>query len=390
MTFNPGVKPAYLRTAAAVRTAAERTMIRALCDDLPAWTVDLSRMDETVAIVASATQAAYPDGRVPIHSRWRHFELVGRNWWLEAWTERGSLDPDERLMAELDLAVLSALLDAGAGPDWQYRDRQTGQNWSRSEGLAIASLEAFTGGSFGAECRASGAVLATLSIEDLSAVFQCSAANPLIELDARAAMIQRLGKHLGRERPSEFLFRTLDVDDTKPITGPALLEAVLALTLPVWPDRPKLEGQLLGDCWQDTSGEWVPIHKLAQWLSYSLIEPFVEAGYLVMGVDQLTGLAEYRNGGLFLDLGVIQPREPAILTARYQASDPAIVEWRSLTIALLDDLTEAISQKFAGSGPAWPVARVLQGGSWDAGRKLAAEKRGGLPPLNIVSDGTIS
>jgi len=36
-----------------------------------------------------------------------------------------------------------------------------------------------------------------------------------------------------------------------------------------------------------------------------------------------------------------------------------------------------------------PLAKVLEGGSWAAGRALAEKHRGGLPPLRVVSDGTV-
>ena len=45
----------------------------------------------------------------------------------------------------------------------------------------------------------------------------------------------------------------------------------------------------------------MPLHKLSQWLAYSLIEPLQRAGIAVTDIDGLTGLAEYRNGGLFID-----------------------------------------------------------------------------------------
>jgi hypothetical protein len=36
-----------------------------------------------------------------------------------------------------------------------------------------------------------------------------------------------------------------------------------------------------------------------------------------------------------------------------------------------------------------PLACVLEGGTWAAGRVLAQRLRGGTPPLNIASDGTV-
>ena len=61
----------------------------------------------------------------------------------------------------------------------------------------------------------------------------------------------------------------------------------------------------------DATSGLVPLHKLSQWLAYSLIEPLQQAGFTVADIDGLTGLAEYRNGGLFLDTGVLVLRDPA-------------------------------------------------------------------------------
>ena len=57
---------------------------------------------------------------------------------------------------------------------------------------------------------------------------------------------------------------------------------------------------------------WMPFHKLSQWLTYSLLEPFGWAGVAVTDLDELTGLPEYRNGGLLLDTGVLRLRDPAL------------------------------------------------------------------------------
>ena len=85
---------------------------------------------------------------------------------------------------------------------------------------------------------------------------------------------------------------------------------MLAHLGPIWPSRLSLAGVALGDCWrhpairrEDATNGLVPFHKLSQWLSYSLIEPLQEAGIAVTEIDGLTGLPEYRNGGLFIDFG---------------------------------------------------------------------------------------
>jgi hypothetical protein len=66
-----------------------------------------------------------------------------------------------------------------------------------------------------------------------------------------------------------------------------------------------------------------------------------------------------------------------------------VVEWRALTVALLDDLAPRVLARLGPAAAGLPLACVLEGGTWAAGRELAAERRGGLPPLEIDSDGTV-
>ena len=55
-----------------------------------------------------------------------------------------AVPPPSRAHAMIDLTVVSVLLDAGAGPDWKYVEPATGQTFTRSEGLGVASFHAFT------------------------------------------------------------------------------------------------------------------------------------------------------------------------------------------------------------------------------------------------------
>ena len=134
----------------------------------------------------------------------------------------------------------------------------------------------------------------------------------------------------------------------------------------------------------------VPFHKLSQWLAYSLIEPLEAGGVRVAELDGLTGLAEYRNGGLFLDCGVIAPRDPGLLRRPLDALSEPVVEWRALTVTLLDRLAVLVRESLGKSADEFPLVRVLEGGSWAAGREIAFERRAdGSPPLAVVSDGTL-
>ncbi|HYQ15149.1 MAG TPA: DUF1688 family protein, partial [Polyangiaceae bacterium] len=99
---------------------------------------------------------------------------------------------------------------------------------------------------------------------------------------------------------------------------------------------------------------------------------------------------EYRNGGLFLDGGVLQLVDARAAEREHEVSSDLVIEWRALTVALLDQLADVVRNELGVSPEQLPLARVLEGGSWRAGRVLAREARaGGEPPLRIVSDGTV-
>ena len=119
-------------------------------------------------------------------------------------------------------------------------------------------------------------------------------------------------------------------------------------------------------------------------------EVMEEAGIRVTGLDRLTGLPEYRNGGLLVDTGVLVPKDPRILAEPLEVGDEAVVEWRALTVALLDRIAGLVRDRLGVTAEAFPLARVLQGGTWTAGRLIARQRRpDGGPPIRIRSDGTV-
>ena len=181
------------------------------------------------------------------------------------------------------------------------------------------------------------------------------------------------------------------------LPAPVILEVLLAALGPIWPGRLSLGGVPLGDCWRhpaikrdDLTDGYMPIHKLSQWLSYSLIEPLEAAGIDVVDIDGLTGLAEYRNGGLFVDTGVLRLAAPADKSRAHPVEGPLVVGWRALTVALLDRIAPMVRERLGVSAEAFPLARVLEGGTWAAGRRIAASLRaGGGSPITVISDGTV-
>ncbi|MCB2035771.1 MAG: DUF1688 family protein, partial [Ottowia sp.] len=140
-----------LRSTATVRARARAMLARARAGDSAFFAVHDAALAPTAELVAEVTRQRYPTLAVPYHSRWRHFEAGGidRRAWLD---ERlGDVGAAERARAQIDLAVVSVLLDAGAGPDWSWLEAESGQRFSRSEGLGVASFHAFASGLFASD-----------------------------------------------------------------------------------------------------------------------------------------------------------------------------------------------------------------------------------------------
>jgi hypothetical protein len=400
-----------LLSADAVRRRAHRMLAIGLEDGLAHFRIDPARLEDVANLVAETTRAAYPSLEVPFHSRWRHFVAGGQDRWAAIDKATRWRDAPERARAQFDLAITSVLLDAGAGPHWSYGDAATGARVGRSEGLALASLAMFADGALSAQpgspLRADAGRLEDMGVEALRRHFQVGDANPLAGLEGRAALLRRLGATVAASpavfaradgpRPGGLFDHLAGLAKGGAIAAPVILAEVLHHLGPIWPSRLTLAGVPLGDCWHhpamttdDATSGLVPLHKLSQWLTYSLIEPLQAAGMEVTDIDGLTGLAEYRNGGLFIDAGVLDLREPGAAAREHKVGSALVVEWRALTVALLDGLADGVRRRLGKDAVSFPLARVLQGGTWAAGRAMARERRAdGAPPLRIVSDGTV-
>ncbi len=413
-TFVPDDHPAArLFRAEAVRERCARVMDAASrgATDHFRWNGDA--LPAAADFVAAVVRERYLDLRVPYHSRWRHFEAGGVDRFGELVRTAG-LARAEAARARIDLVIPSVLLDAGAGGAWRYRDDAYGMTLARSEGLGVASLAMFAGGEWSAlahaPLRADAAALAAMTPAAIASAFQVTPDNPLIGVEGRAALLRRLGE-VAAATPAVFgaharlgsLFDYLAAraDDGR-LPAALLLATLLRALGPVWPSRLVLAGVRLGDCWQhdaacrdpsDPTDGLVPLHKLTQWLAYSLVEPLAEGGIEVTDLDALTGLPEYRNGGLLLDTGVLVPRRRSLTelgASPLPVDSPAVVEWRALTVIALDRLADEVRARLGLDAAAFPLARVLEGGTWHAGRRIAAERRpDGRPPLDVESDGTV-
>ena len=410
---NPGPSDAasravhYLRSPRAVRERCRAVLDHVLAGHSEHFRVDLAQLGTAVRLTRESIARTHADVEtIPLHSRVNHFGVGGRDRLGELEGHLGA--PRDRDRGLTDLIVTSVLLDAGAGPDWRFIEPGTEIEAGRSEGLALASFHCFASGAFSSDparpYQADALGLSRVTSQVLATAFQVRPDNPLVGLEGRAALLRELGRAIGRERACfAFADRVGGLCDALAnraekgrLPAEQLLPHVLEALGSIWPPRTQRFGVELGDVWphpaaggdDDTRG-LVPLHKLSQWLCYSLIYPLSAAGVDVVDVDALTGLAEYRNGGLFIDTGVVVPKDASVLERSHAASSELVIEWRAVTVALLDRLAAELRAELGVDARSLPLGKVLEGGTWAAGRRLAAERRNGAPPFAVQSDGTL-
>lgn len=399
-----------LRSPECIRERCRELLDLADAGALAHFRLQRERLGSAADYVLATIETRYPHLDIPFHSRWRHFHAGGRDRWRALEAALAGEDAASIARRRIDLAVTSVLLDAGAGDAWRYVEPASGETFARSEGLAIASFDMFAAGAFSNDAddraRADAAALTGLSAARLEAAFQVSADNPLAGVDGRVALLKGLGEALARDaerfgaaepRPGNLYDYLAARADGGRLSARALFSAIVEGLAPIWPGRLRLGGANLGDVWQhsairrdDPSDRLVPFHKLSQWLAYSLVEPLEAAGLRIDGLDALTGLAEYRNGGLFVDLGVLACKDADAAVRRHAVDSELVVEWRALTVALLDELAQSLRSRLGLDTERLPLIKILEGGTWAAGRRVARERReGGASPVAILSDGTV-
>jgi hypothetical protein len=397
-----------LRNLEMIRERCGKVMALAQAGKTKHFALDETKLPAVVDFVLETTKKNYPKLDVPYHSRWRHFrdgevDELRKNW---------TCDELEKVRRMIDLATVSVLLDAGAGDAWKYNDAH-GKVTSRSEGLALASMDMFCDGAFSSDVaiphRVNAHGIKQLTMAQFCKGFQVNEkTNPLLGVKTRFEMMQRVADALlahpeffGTEvcRPGHMLDYVLKHTTDKKVSLRVLWKAVIEGFESIWGGKSGGSAVQKGDVWVytplkvfgTTGSDLVPFHKLSQWLTYSLLEPIELLGIKFQDMDLMTGLAEYRNGGLFVDMGVLTLRDTTITAEReFDAGAELLVEWRALTVCLLDKVGEAARKKLKLSAEEFPLAKILQGGTWAAGRIIAAKKRKGKgPPINVRSTGTV-
>lgn len=401
---------AYFRSPQTIRERCNFIFNLALSNQLEHFHYHPEQLEFVANFVFNNITQNYPDLKVPFHSRWRHFEVGNIPRIQNLQTQLNSLSLLEQTQAKLDLAIISVLLDAGAGEKWHYQEPETQFIWRRSEGLAIASYEMFCQGVFSSHpqypFQVDAVGLMNLTESQLIEGFQVNNNNSLTGIKGRLELLKKLGQTLyhyphlfGNQnpRPGKLADYFLSQTQDHQLSAVTVLNAILEGLGEIWPGRLTLNQVNLGDVWYypgleafDSQYPFVPFHKLSQWLTYSLLEPLQDLGLKITDLDQLTGLAEYRNGGLSLDLGLLELKEPYLSEIFHKPDSTIIIEWRSLTIIILDQIAEIIRKKLNLTPVEFPLVKVLQGGTWNAGREIAKQRRSdGSPPLKLDSDGTV-
>ncbi|KAH8102282.1 DUF1688-domain-containing protein [Cristinia sonorae] len=421
----------YLRTLPAIRERCGKVHDLAKQGKLEYFEYHPEREAEVAAFCLDIIKRDFESdfASIPPHGRWRHLD-AGRSRvepLIATWkTSPNPPDAKETCKRLIDLFLVSVLLDAGAGNTWSYTEAESGQTFTRSEGLGVASINMFEQGFFSSNTTKPHQVdahgLLAVTSERTSKAMQVSSENPMVGLEGRTSLLSSLGQALlanptffgSSARPGNLL----DFLESESISsGPSvkihissLWSALIEGLSPIWPDRLSLGGVSLGDVWPcnvlkatavNEGDELVPFHKLTGWITYSLIEPIQKIlKWEIDGVEDMTGLPEYRNGGLLLDYGVLTIKPGSIPASYYPNPDsgiprlppshPAIVEWRAMTVIELDRIADLIRSKLGLSRDQLTLAQVLESATWKGGREIAKFKRvSGGPPIDIESDGTV-
>lgn len=426
-------KVAYLYTIKSVRETNSSTIPLLKSNKLNNFDVDLTKLDLVVDFVIKTIRDSYPTNesllKIPIHGRFQHFGKGNPNRLINLIKKfkLNNLTNYEICKKLIDLFVISVLLDAGAGNKWEFTEPNTNLKINRSEGIAVASLYMFENGIFSSNKNdkfiVDGIKLLKLSSNELSNGLQINnKTNPINGFDGRLKLLNKLGETLinnneifKNNRPGDLIDYLRDnskfnkINNNYEIELEILWNSLMKTLLPIWPinDRIKIDGYIIGDAWplKNKNNEIVTFHKLTQWLTYSLFKPLIEFGnFKILNSQLMTGLPEYRNGGLFIDFNVLKLKDEIYLNGMklakennlelpaFKPNDDVIVEWRSSTICLLDMLLPLINEKMLIKGTKFELTlpQLIEAGSWKSGRLIAAKKRSnGGPPIELIADGTV-
>ena len=371
------------------------------------WILDESQLSKCADFTLGVIKTKYPDFKIPFHSRRGHLRAGGTDRIAKLFESLA--DKEQRLISEFDLIITSVFLDAGAGDKWKYTET-SGKSYGRSEGLAVASYDLVASGALSSEnipFQVNAEGLAALRPETFAKAFQAGCENPLIGVSERCVLMNNLAdclrahpeyfEHEGKFRPGHLALYLTSKHIGKKISAIEILRSTLLGFDLMWPPRLMVGPMRFGDIWhykgfgaEENADNLIAFHKLSQWLSYSLMEALMDFGMQITEIDALTGLPEYRNGGLFVDLGVLSFRDKSDYKKAWKVDSDTLIEWRAATVCLLDKIAVLLRERLGVSQAEMPLVKLLEGGTWHAGREAAKVFRNtSEPPIILDSDATV-
>lgn len=395
-----------LRTTQTVRDRCGQVLAWTRASHSPWFEVDDDALEVAARRLATLTRQLHADQGGPIAGCWRRFAAGGvdRRVWLERLL--AAEPPEQRTHARIDLAVVCEYLGQVPDDSWSYAEAATGQRFTGREGLAVALWHAFCAGLFSSDpqrpLQADAAGLRGVVTDHLGLALQAGRAWAWPDLQACAIALRRLGEVLS-EQPEVFgeagrpsgLFDTLispygvAVPHTADIRAHDILSQLLMTLSGLTPGGAQIGGVALGDCWQHPAahgaGEgWVPLHARMQAITCALLEPFEWAGVQVRELSALTALADVLHGNLLLDTAVLRLRDPQSARTVWPRDAEIVIEWRALTVALLEELAPRV-QHHRGRGDAGPgTAGLLIGRFEPAATALTLLRPEGRPALRVA------
>lgn len=394
------VDPVFVPSS--IRRAARALFNLAQLGELEHFELHAATLD---TLVKDMTRGLEP-AQVAPHTQWRNFEQDGIQR-IAAFNKQLSSSlstPMDCAQARLDLLFLNEALETGGNGTWRYYDALSDRTLTRTEALATATLRLLQNGFFSAYPEAPFRVdairLRQITESQLATSLQISNENQILGgVEAKLARLSTLANYL--ENTPEFKDRSGSrpgniLNFFRPRADMALepLFTFLAQSLTsIWPGNTH-NGRAIGDAWHHSALKSdsvlqgiVPIHRITQWLHYAIAPALSESGLHSFPTTDLSGLPGYRNTGLLIDSGIIQPRSQDLLSREHLLGDEPIVELRCLTIGVMGRALESIHQQLSLDHDTFPMAK-LNGLFWHAGRAKASGLRpGGSPPFSVRDQG---
>lgn len=360
------------------------------------------KFENLADFICQITCQNFPTLNIPFHSHWVHFQCGNQNRLAELEEKLENHSKRDITKAKISLILITILLQSVSGPRWRYKEEK--KEFFRSEGQTVACFRMFMSGLFSSNAnfpyQVDGEKLTKITLDDLEKGFQSTSNNLLTGLETRLELLHKLAHIL--EKKSDYfegeqgnIGNLLDYfSELSSLTHNQLSTIQIFQTLhdsigSLWPGVVEIDKINLGDTWMYKPlgagiDSLIPFHRLAQWCTYSLLEPLSQHGIVITNIKQLTGLPEYRNCGLMLDSGVLELKDPKFKDMTHAPESELIVEWRALTVILLDQIAKIVAEKLRKTTVEFPLIRVLEGGTWWSGRAIAQKLRDdGGPPLKV-------